>query len=168
MTEPIPRRLPLSRLLPTGNLAATLYGTILVTSVIATLPTEIPPGYAIAALVVTAFVFALAHSWADAMKACVEEGSPLTVRHLLRTFAQEWPIVRAAFPSVLALVPAVLGLYTVATGFWVATVINVVLLFVWGVEMRRLAGGTVVQIAVSGLFSAGFGVLLAVMKVVVH
>jgi hypothetical protein len=159
---------PFSRFLPTGNLAATLYGTILVTSVIATLPPNIPPGYATAALVVTAFVFALAHSWADAMKASFDEGAPLSVRHLMRTFRQEWPIVRSAFPSCVALLLAVAGLYSTATAFWVATIINVLLLMLWGAEMRHVTGGTALQIIRAGLFSSVFGLLLAALKVFVH
>ncbi|UGS37431.1 hypothetical protein [Capillimicrobium parvum] len=169
MTDPPPRsRLPLSRLLPTGNLAATLYGTILITSVIATLPPTIGPGYAIASLVVTAFIFALAHSWADGMKASFDEGVPLSVRHLLRTFRHEWPIVRSAFPSCLALLLAVAGLYSTATGFWVATIVNVLLLMLWGAEMRHLTGGTTLQIILAGLFSSVLGLILAALKVVVH
>jgi membrane protease YdiL (CAAX protease family) len=169
VTEPQTRSLvPFSRFLPTGNLAATLYGTILVTSVIATLPPQIGPGYAIAALIVTSFIFALAHSWADAMKVSFDERSPLTVRHLARTFRHEWPIVRAAFPACLALLVAVAGVYSTPTAFWVATAINVGLLVLWGAEMRRVTGGTPMQIVRAGLFSAGFGVLLAVLKIVVH
>jgi len=169
VTGPSSRSLvPFSRLLPSGNLAATLYGTILITSVIATLPPTIAPGYAIAALLVTAFVFALAHSWADAMKASLDEAAPLSVRHLARTFAHEWPIVRAAFPASLALLLAAFGVYSTATAFWVATIMNVLLLFLWGAEMRRVTRGTLSQVVLAGLFSAAFGLLLTVLKVLVH
>ena len=169
MTEPPPRSLvPLSHLLPTGNLAATLYGTILITSVIATLPPNIGPGYAIASLIVTSLIFVLAHCWADAMKASFDEGQPLSVRHLLRTFRQEWPIVRSAFPSCLALLLAAAGLYSTATAFWIATIINVLLLMMWGAEMRRVTGGTTVQIILAGMVSSVFGLLLIALKVIVH
>ncbi len=169
MTEPRSRTLvPLSRILPTRNLAATLYGTILITSVIATLPPDMPPGYAIVALIVTAFVFALAHSWADAMKASFDAREPLTLRHEARTFRQEWPIVRAAFPSCLALLVAAAGVYSTETAFWVATAINVVQLVVWGAEMRRVTGGTPLQIGLAGVFSGSIGLLLVALKVIVH
>jgi len=169
MTEPSSRSLlALSRILPTGDLAVTLYGTILVTSVIATLSPNVPPSSAIVALVVTAFVFALAHSWADAMKASFDERRALTVRDLARTFRHEWPIVRAAFPSCLALLVAAAGVYSTATAFWVATVMNVLLLALWGAEMRRMTGGNATEIVLAGLFSAGIGLLLAALKVIVH
>ncbi|MFN8201356.1 MAG: hypothetical protein U0S48_02250 [Solirubrobacteraceae bacterium] len=169
MTEPSSRSLlPLSRILPAGDLAVTLYGTILVTSVIATLPPDMAPGYAIAALIVTAFVFALAHSWADAMKVSFDERQALTLRHLVRTFRHEWPIVRAAFPSCLALLVAVAGVYSTATAFWVATGMNVFLLVLWGAEMRRVAGGNATQIVLARLFSGSIGLLLAALKVIVH
>jgi hypothetical protein len=159
---------PFSRFLPTGNLAATLYGTILVTSVIATLPPNIPPGYATAALVVTAFVFALAHSWADAMKASFDEATPMGFRHIARTFRHEWPIVRAAFPACVIVLVAAAGVYSTSTAFWVATAFNVCLLIVWGAEMRRVTGGGVMEMVLSGLFSGSIGLLLAALKVVVH
>ena len=49
----------------------------------------------------------------------------------------------------------------------VSAVVNL-LLMLWGAEMRHVTGGTTVQIILAGLFSSVLGLILAVLKVVVH
>jgi hypothetical protein len=76
--------------------------------------------------------------------------------------------VRAAFPACIALLVAAAGVYSTATAFWVATGFNIFLLVLWGAEMRRVTGGSLVRIVMAGLFSGSIGFLLAALKVVVH
>jgi hypothetical protein len=107
----------LARLLPRGHLAGSIYGLILVTSVMATLEqNEEQVGLMIAALLITAGVFALAHAWAHALDAAGKARMPVD-RHLLaRGVRHEWPIVQAALPASIVLALAATDLYTVATG----------------------------------------------------
>ena len=156
------------RLIPGGNVAGTLYGTVLVTSVLATFEGTEPAGWVIAADFVTAFVFALAHAWAHAMARSVDERTPVGLRSFRHSLTHEWPIVESALPAALALVPAVLGIYSVSTGLWVAVSVNVALLFVWGAGLRQLAGGTSRQIFAAGLASALLGFVLVLLKLLVH
>jgi hypothetical protein len=158
----------LARLLPHGNLAGSLYGLILVTSVMATLEqNEEQVGLMIAALITTAVVFALAHAWAHALDAAARARMPVD-RHLLaRGVRHEWPIVQSALPASIALALAASDLYTVATGLWIATGVNVGLLFVWGAALRDVAGGTRGQALLAGLSSAALGLLLALLKAIV-
>lgn len=158
----------LARLLPHGNLEGSLYGLILVTSVMATLEQdEERVGLMIAALVITALVFALAHAWAHALDAAAKARRPLD-RHLLAGGVRhEWPIVQAALPASIVLALAATDLYTVATGLWIATGVNVGLLFVWGAGLRDMAGGTLGQTLLAGLSSASLGLLLVLLKIVV-
>jgi hypothetical protein len=167
-SPPLPPTTGLARLLPRGNLAGSLYGLVLVTSVMATLEQdEERVGLMIAALVTTALVFALAHAWAHALDAAAKARRPLDRHMLAAGVRHEWPIVQAAFPASIVLALAASDLYTVATGLWIATGINVGSMFVWGAVLRDLAGGTLGQALLAGLSSASLGLLLVLLKIVV-
>jgi hypothetical protein len=158
-----------ARLLPEGNLAGRLYGTVLVTSVLATLgASEERVGFMIAAVHVTALVFALAHAWAHALDATAATRAPVDRRALARALGREWPIVQSALPATVALALAAAGVYSVDAGLWVAVIVNVCLLFVWGAGLRELAAGTALQILAAGLSSASLGLVLVLLKVLVH
>ena len=158
----------LARLLPHGHLAGSIYGLILVTSVIATLEQdEEQVGLMIAALLITVGVFALAHAWAHALDTAAREHVPVSRHVLARGVRHEWPILQAALPASIVLALAASDLYTVATALWIATVLNVGLLFAWGVVLREDAGGTRIQALLAGLSSAALGLLLVLLKVIV-
>jgi hypothetical protein len=157
-----------ARLLPRGNLAGSLYGLILVTSVLATLEqNEERVGLMILALVITTGVFAMAHAWADALDAAAKARMPVDRHHLAHGVRHEWPIVQSALPASIVLALAASDLYTVGTGLWIATFVNVGLLFVWGAGLRQLAGGVLGQVLLAGLSSAALGLLLVLLKVIV-
>ena len=122
----------------------------------------------IAADFVTAFVFALAHAWSHALARSGAEHTPITRRSMRGSLSHEWPIVESALPAALMLLPAALGIYSVYTGLWLAMSVNVALLFVWGAGLRQLAGGTSLQILASGMATAALGLVLVVLKIIVH
>jgi len=155
------------RMLPPGNLSASLYGLILVMSVLATLGPKGVDDLGIA-LVVTAFVFALAHAWARALGHAAEARLPVDRRAFRHSLKQEWPIVTAAIPSAVLVGLAGLDVYSTDTGVWLASIANVVLLFVWGAGMREVAGASVGQVLGAGLSSATLGLILVGLKVLVH
>jgi hypothetical protein len=160
---------PLSaRLIPGGNLAGSLYGTVLVTSVLVAFSGSDRAGPIIAGVLVTTIVFALAHAWAQALGRSGSERQPLD-RHAFRhAVAHEWAIVEAAVPATAVLLLAAFGLYSAETGLWIAVLLNVGLLFVWGVGVRRLSGGTTLQALGAGLASATLGLVLVALKILVH
>jgi hypothetical protein len=158
----------LARLLPSGNLAGSLYGIVLVTSVLVTFAGTDEVRYIIAGAIITAVVFALAHAWAHALARSRAERAPIDGLALLHSLRQEWTIVEAAFPATIVLALAGLGVYSPATGLWIAVLVNVALMFVWGAGVRRLAGGTALQTAGAGLASASLGFVLVVLKIIVH
>lgn len=159
----------LERLLQSENLAAALYGTILVSSVLVALAkTRDEPGFMILVIVVTALVFAVAHAWTVALGHSAEEHRPLHLRTLAGAVRHEWPMVEAAFPASAALALAAAGLYSVGTGLWIAFGVNVGLLFLWAAALRHRAGGDFIHSVLSGLGGATFGLLLVVLKVIVH
>ncbi|HEY6779672.1 MAG TPA: hypothetical protein VI111_01890 [Thermoleophilaceae bacterium] len=158
----------IARLLPKGNVEGSIYGVILVSSLMATLSPAKAVGATMAALAVTTIVFALAHAWAHAMSLAAEAHAPLDRRALLRSLSHEWAIVQAVVPALLALVPVALGWYDQTTGLWIGLGCNIGLLLIWGAGVRELAGGSRLQVLASALVSGSLGLLLAVLKVVVH
>ena len=64
--------------------------------------------------------------------------------------------------------PAALDVYSVGTALWIAVLVNVALLFIWGAGLRQLAGGTGLQVLGGGLASASLGLVLVAPKVLVH
>jgi hypothetical protein len=158
-----------SRLLPQENLAASVYGTILVSSVIVGLAqTDLSAGLMMAAVAVTALVFALAHAWSMALARSADDRQALSPGHLLDGIRHEWPMVEAVGPALLALVPAALGVYSAYTGLWVAIVANTVLLFAWGAILRHRAAGTGAQLVAAGLTTASLGLVLVLLKALLH
>jgi hypothetical protein len=157
-----------ARLIPDNNLAGRLYGTVLVTSVLVTLAGSERVGYVIAAVLVTTLVFALAHAWAHALAGSGAARAPLDRHALLVSIGHEFPIVQAALPAEVALLLAALDVYSLETALWIAVLVNVSLLFMWGAGLRHLAGGTKLQVLGAGLASASLGLVLVALKVLVH
>jgi hypothetical protein len=167
--RPLPRPRGLWRMLPRQNLAASVYGTILVSSVIVGLAaTNLAVGMMMAAVSVTALVFALAHAWSTSLARSAEHGQALSAGHLLDGIRHEWPMVEAVGPALLALALAAFGVYSVDAGLWVAITANTVLLFVWGSILRHRAGGTPAQFIAAGLTTAMLGLVLVALKTFVH
>jgi hypothetical protein len=158
----------LTRLIPGGNLAGSLYGTVLVTSVLAALGGSEDVGYVVAAVFVTTSVFAVAHAWANALAQSRAARAPLDRHALRRSIQHEFTIVQAALPAAIVLLLAALDFYSVGTALWIAVLVNVALLFVWGVGLRQLAGGTKLQLLGAGVLSASLGLILVALKVLVH
>jgi hypothetical protein len=157
-----------ARLIPSGNLAGSLYGMVLVTSVLAAFAGSEAVGYVIAAVIVTTSVFALAHAWAHALAGSGAARAPLDRHALRRSLGHESSIVEAALPAVVVLLLAALDVYSLETALWIAVLVNVALLFTWGAGLRQLAGGTGLQVLGAGLASASLGLVLVVLKVLLH
>lgn len=159
----------LARLLPDTNMAARLYGTVLVTSILATLdPDEDDALGMMAAVVVAATIFALTHAWAQSLAARADASTAEGRSTLLRALRHEWPMVEAAGPSALALLLAAFDVYSVDTGLWIAICVNIGLLFVWGAGLKQAAGGTGGWVLLSGLWTVMLGVVLVILKLIVH
>jgi hypothetical protein len=157
------------RLLPRENLSASVYGTILVSSVIVGLAgTSLAAGAMMAALAVTALVFALAHAWSGALARSADDREALSLGHLLDGIRHEWPMVEAVTPALVALGLAALGVYSERTGLWVALITNTVLLFVWGAILRHRAAGTPMAVFGAGLTTGTLGLVLVALKALVH
>jgi hypothetical protein len=157
------------RLLPRENLAASVYGTILVSSVIVGLgQTGLTAAQMTATVAVTAMVFALAHAWSRALARSGEDRQALSAADVLDGVRHEWPMVEAVGPALLALGLAILGVYSAKTGLWIAIIANTFLLFVWGAILRHRAKGTRIQCVAAGLTTGLLGLALVALKAFVH
>ena len=63
---------------------------------------------------------------------------------------------------------AALGVYSANAGLWVAIVANTVLLFAWGTILRHRAAGTPAQLVAAGLTTASLGLVLVLLKALLH
>ena len=130
--------------------------------------TDLTAGAMMAALVVTALVFALAHAWSRALARAADDRQALSVGHVLDGIRHEWPMVEAVIPALLALGLAALEVYSENTGLWIAITANTVLLFAWGAILRHRAAGSALQFIGAGLTTAMLGVALVALKAFVH
>ena len=130
--------------------------------------TDLAAGAMMAALGVTALVFALAHAWSIALARAADDRQALSVGHVIDGIRHEWPMVEAVTPSLLALGLAALGVYSENTGLWIAITANTLLLFAWGAILRHRAAGNALQFIAAGLTTAMLGVALVALKVLIH
>ena len=130
--------------------------------------TDLTAGAMMAALTVTALVFALAHAWSRALARSADDRQALAVGHVLDGIRHEWPMVEAVTPALVALGLAALGVYSENTGLWIAIIANTVLLFVWGAILRHRAAGSPLEFIAAGLTTAMLGLALVALKAFVH
>ena len=159
----------LRRLLPRRNLAASVYGTVLVSSVMVGLGrTGLTAAQMMVTLSVTAIVFALAHAWSNALARSASDQQALTVDHVLDAVRHEWPMVTAVVPALVALTIAAVGSYSAKAGLWIAMIANTFLLFCWGAILRHRAEGSAFEWFMAGLTTATLGLVLIALKALVH
>lgn len=152
-----------------GNYTSAIYGTIVVAGVIAALGHEQAAAPTVfGSVLATAFVFWLAHVWAAATSARVESGRRLPPRAVAEIAAHEWPMVESA---VLPLVPIALawaGLFSDAAGIDLALAVTVLQLVAWGLVVGRRTHERWPAALLSGLVNGAFGLLLVLLKALVH
>ncbi|MBA3300614.1 MAG: hypothetical protein H0T15_01985 [Thermoleophilaceae bacterium] len=151
-----------------GRLAGAVYGTILVTALIAayseyegTSSSEL-----LLAVVTTSIVLWLAHVYARAVSQRME--SPATRGLFLAAMRHERPIVEAAVLPAVILALSALGAYGVTTATDLAIGVGVAALFGWGYAIGAREGRSVPGCLLSGVVNATFGLVLVGLKTVVH
>ena len=157
-------------MLPRRNLAASVYGTVLVSSVIVGLgQAKLSAVEMMIAIAVTSTVFALAHAWSNGLARSASDREALAFSHMLEGVEHEWPMVLSAIPALVALALAALGVYTAKSGLWIAIVANTLLLFCWGAILRQQGeGASTIQLVAAGLTTASLGLMLVALKALVH
>ena len=155
------------RLDPDTDFASAIYGQVLASaSVVALSRHDEAPMEIVAGVAATMLVFWLAHVYAEAISRSVARDD--RARELRHIAASEWPMVQAALPAVVALTLAALGLWSREAGITIALALGVVELGAWGTAAGRRAGRSQSRALLGGLSCAAFGLLIIVLKVLIH
>ncbi len=150
------------------NLAGGVYGTILVTSIIAAADANDAIWRSLAIVVVTTFVFWLAHVYANALAAGVDHGEELSFGEIRRIARHEWPLLQAAAIPALALLAGAVGLIERETAYWLAIGVGVAALVTWGLLFSRQAKLSLTRTCLVVLVNASFGLCVVGLKAFVN
>ena len=152
------------------DVAGAIYGLILATSVIAVTRQYQPDNAGITAVtvIVTAAVFWLAHVYAGVLAVGTREHHMPTWAEVRHVVDEEWPLVQAGILPTAILLLGPLGLLADDTAQDVALGACLVELGATGLMVAREAGAHGVVVAISGVISLSLGVIVIVLKVVVH
>lgn len=151
------------------RIAGAVYGTILATTVVAALghdPKKLQAQIVIVAF--TSFVFYAAHVYSLTVAARMVAARPLH-RHEMRAIAvEEWPMLQSSWPVLLPLVLGWLGIVSKEQASNIAMVVGIGALFVYGVLLGVREGRGRIQVLWNALVVGSFGVLILLLKILVH
>jgi hypothetical protein len=152
------------------HIAAAIYGTILVLAVVSVLSEDrsAGPGKILAAVLVTAVVFWLAHVYAGVLAGGVAGARADIWRLLAHTARSEWPLVQTALAPAVPLLLGAAGALGRSTAITLALAIGLVDLAGWGYASGRVLGQRPLAAAGSALVAITFGVVLVALKGLLH
>jgi hypothetical protein len=151
------------------RLGGFIYGTILVLAVIVAGARAFPhePGHIAIVVVVTTFVFWVAHVYAHALAHSVSQDEHLSLAELRHIARREASIIEAGVPPLAALVLGALGVFSAGSAVWIAFGLGLVVLAQQGIQFahaERLSFiGTLVVVAAN----LAFGLVLIALKLAV-
>jgi len=149
------------------NLAGAVYGTILVTSIVAAADASPQIWRSLAIVVVTTIVFWLAHVYAHSLAVSLDEHQHLSFAEVRRVGTKEWPLLQAAVIPSLALFAGGVGLVSVKAAYWIAIGYGVAALLWWGLLFARKERLSLVGTSVVLLVNTLFGVFVILLKAIV-
>ena len=152
-----------------ARIAGGIYGTLLVTSVVAGLSVDpaIGPLEGLVAAVVTSLVFWLAHVYADLVALRLETGVPVSRASAAEVLGREWPMVQAVWPAAVMLFLGWVGVFDRATAYWLAVGAGVVAMTLWGVTYARKEGARWRGVMLSAAVNVALGLVIVTLKVLV-
>lgn len=152
-----------------SHFTAAVYGSILVTTVIASFALADQSADRAALFVaITMLTYWLAHVWAGFVGARVHHRGRVGLGTVRRLGRKEWPIAEAAAVPLIVLLAHHLGLYGGESALDLALVACVVQLFGWGVAAARATAASWPFALLNGGVDAGFGVVIVVLELAVH
>jgi hypothetical protein len=148
-----------------ANPSGAIYGTILATAVIAAAANHgEPPGRIAAATGGTLLVFWLAHVYSELLA----RGGRFRWTAVRAAMADELPMVEAPLPSIVFLVLGAVGLLGDRLAVNLALANGVAQLLGWGALAGRRAGWSWFATLATGLVYAAFGVVIVLLKALLH
>jgi hypothetical protein len=154
-----------------ANPARAIYGTILVMAVITALSHDdsVKSAELIAGVLATTSVFWIAHVYAEVLGQRMEgEGGRPTFANIAVAARGEWPLVEASLLPVLCLLLGVVGVVKTDTAVAIAIGAGVVELFGYGIAAGRRLQLSRGGIIVVGVVNGCLGLLIVLLKVLVH
>jgi hypothetical protein len=152
-----------------SHFTAAVYGSILVTTVIASFAMADQSADRAALFVAIAmFTYWLAHVWAGFVGARVHHQGRVGMDTVRRLGRKEWPIAEAAVVPLVVLLGHHLGLYGGEFALDLALAACVLQLFGWGVAAARATQASWPFALLNGGVDAGFGVVIVVLELLVH
>jgi hypothetical protein len=149
-----------------GDAASAVYGTILAASIL--IASAGGPLTVFLTMIGSGIVFWLAHAHVALMRGIVRRGEHVTRDTIRQTLREEWPLVQASLSPAAPLLLAVLGVI----GETLATEIGLGVCFAgliaWGVVVSRAAKLTRRQTTIAVGINVCLGLLLVLLKVILH
>lgn len=166
MTAPVET----SRSSDTHTVARTIYGTILITALVAGLSESkaIDAWQILVSVTGTAIVFWAAHVYAEVLSQRLAAGRSLSGAEIRRAAADELPMIEAGIPAGIALGLAALGFYSTDTGVTLAIGFGVASLFAYGVVLAHREGASRLQTLSVACVNGAFGLVIVALKAFVH
>jgi len=146
------------------NLAGGIYGTILVTSIVAAADGSVEIWRSLGIVEVTVIVFWLAHVYANALAWRLDSNEGFSRANLGRIAAGEWPLLQAAIVPSIALLAGALGLISARAAYWIAIGFGVVALISWGFIFARKERMSVLATTAVVVINASFGLCIVLLK----
>jgi uncharacterized membrane protein len=154
----------------THAVARTIYGTILITALVAGLSESqgIDAWQILVSITATTLVFWAAHVYAEVLSQQLAAGQRLNWRAARRAMDDELPMVQAGVPAALALTLSALGFYSTETAVTLAIGFGVASLFAYGVVLGHREGLGRFQILVGACVNGAFGLVIVALKAFIH
>ncbi len=152
------------------NLAGAIYGQILVTSVIAAYSEgdDTDAGTILIGVGATMVVFWAAHIFSALVAERVHQAGDLDREQVARAVAAEWPMLQAALPALIVLALGAFDALSVDHAVEYAIGLGVAQLVVWGLIIARRSKLPPLKATFAVLLTAGFGLAIVALKVLVH
>ena len=145
------------------NLAGAIYGTILVTSVVAAADSNEAIWESLGIVEVTVLVFWLAHVYAQLAAEHSTRAFP-PLRNIRAAARREWPLVQAAVPPAAAAgIGALVGL-TDSGAAWLALAVAVGSQLGWALYVAAKGGATWARLVAAGVVNLLLGLVIVLLK----
>ncbi|MGI9186679.1 MAG: hypothetical protein ACR2J9_04025 [Gaiellales bacterium] len=149
-----------------GDAASAIYGTILAASIL--IAAAGGPGVVFLSVITTGIVFWLAHAHVSVMRRVVRQGEHVDRHRVRAALKEEWPLVQASLSPAAPLLLAVFGIISTSLATQIGIAICFVGLVAWGLVIARAAGLSRRQTAVDVGINVALGLLLVVLKSILH
>jgi hypothetical protein len=151
-----------------AKLARAIYGTILVTAVVAALSEDedADPLEIALAVLVTTLVFWLAHVYASMLANAV--GGRVTFADARELALEEWPLVQSAALPIAALLLAPVGVVSDYTAESLAIGVGLATLFLWGLLFGHRQGLAPFGLLLVATVNLAFGAAIVALKTAFH